>query len=197
MTGFAVIPTRTERPTLWPLIDVLREAGVRPIIVRTKHDAEIVDAINLDGWQRMSITYWWNLGLDLATELEPGAPTLVLNDDLGMTTDMVTTMTEALTDHDLVWSKTGNSYTHTPFSGSCFGLRAGTIRLDETFTWWHGDDDLYRRARAGGLRLKQLDVEPVHVRSPDYERWDQTMFAEVIPVDQERYFARWDGVGYA
>jgi hypothetical protein len=193
---FATIPTRTERPTLWPLLDVLTECQVTPIIVRTKPDAaDVPGAVLLDGCDRMSITYWWNLGIDYATTY--AAPLLVLNDDLGMTIQMVEAMFTALEDHDLVWSKTGNSYMHTPFSGSCFGVRPGAIRLDESFTWWHGDDDLYRRAKAEGLRLTQLDIEPDHVRTTDYERWDETMFADAIPKDQALYFDRWSGVEYA
>jgi hypothetical protein len=192
---FAVIPTRTERPTLWPLLDVLRAAGVTPIIVRTKADAATIpDAVNLDGWDRMSITYWWNLGLDRA---ELGSPTLVLNDDLGMTVEMVDRLFEALKDHGLIWSENTSPRTHSPFSGACFGLIAGSIRLDENYVWWHGDDDLYRRAKEAGMSVAAVDVQPVHVRPPDYERWDETMFAGDIPNDQARYFDRWSGAGYA
>jgi hypothetical protein len=198
MTGFAVIPTRTERATLWPLLEVLVDAEVQPVIVRTKPDAEILpDAVNLDGHDRMSISYWWNVGLDHVAATAPAAPTLVLNDDLAMTVDMVTALIDALGTHDLVWSKNTSPQMHTPFSGACFGLPAGAIRVDEAFTWWHADDDLYRRARAAGMSCAAVDVQPVHVRAADYERWDETMFADVIPTDQALYFTRWDGVPYA
>jgi hypothetical protein len=189
---FAVIPTRTERKTLWPLIDVLLEAGVTPVIVRTwEHAKPVPGAIELDGWDKMSITYWWNLGIDYVTKTMPNAPVLVLNDDLGMSVEMVNELLDELKDNDLIWSKNYGPYVYSPFSGACFGLRAGTIRLDEQFVWWHGDDDLYHRAKEAGLRLKETKVEPIHVRTTDYENWGTTMFADDIPRDGALFASRW------
>jgi hypothetical protein len=189
---FAVIPTRTERKTLWPLIDVLLEAGVIPVIVRTwEHAKPVPGAIELDGWDKMSITYWWNLGIDYVTKTMPNAPVLVLNDDLGMSVEMVNELLDELKDNDLIWSKNYGPYVYSPFSGACFGLRAGTIRLDEQFVWWHGDDDLYHRAKEAGLRLKETKVEPIHVRTTDYENWGTTMFADDIPRDGALFASRW------
>jgi hypothetical protein len=189
---FAVIPTRTERKTLWPLIDVLLEAGVTPVIVRTwEHAKPVPGAIELDGWDKMSITYWWNLGIDYVTKTMPNASILVLNDDLGMSVEMVNELLDELKDNDLIWSRNYGPYTYSPFSGACFGLRAGTIRLDEEFVWWHGDDDLYHRANQAGLRLKETKVEPIHVRATDYEDWGTTMFANDIPRDTALFANRW------
>jgi hypothetical protein len=189
---FAVIPTRTERKTLWPLIDVLSEAGVIPVIVRTwEHAKPVPGAIELDGWDKMSITYWWNLGIDYVTETMPNASVLVLNDDLGMSVEMIKELVDELEDNDLIWSRNYGPYVYSPFSGACFGLRAGTIRLDEEFVWWHGDDDLYHRAKKSGLRLKATKVEPIHVRANDYENWGETMFAEDIPRDTALFVSRW------
>jgi hypothetical protein len=189
---FAVIPTRTERKTLWPLINVLLEAGVVPIIVRTwEHAKPVPGAIELDGWDKMSITYWWNLGIDYVTKTMPNASVLVLNDDLGMSVEMVNELLDELKDNDLIWSRNYGPYVYSPFSGACFGLRAGTIRLDEEFVWWHGDDDLYHRAKKAGLRLKATKVEPIHVRANDYENWGETMFAEDIPRDTALFVSRW------
>lgn len=189
---FAVIPTRTQRKTLWPLIDVLNEAGVMPVIVRTwEHAKSVPGAVELDGWDKMSITYWWNLGIDYVTKTSPNAPILVLNDDLGMSVQMVNELIDGLEDNDLIWSRNDGPYIYSPFSGSCFGLRAGTIRLDEQFVWWHGDDDLYHRAKQAGLRLKAMEVAPVHVRAADYENWGATMFADDIPRDSALFAKRW------
>ena len=189
---FAVIPTRTERKTLWPLIDVLLEADVTPVIVRTwEHAKPVPGAIELDGWDKMSITYWWNLGIDYVTKTMPNAPVLVLNDDLGMSVEMINELLDELEDNDLIWSKNYGPYVHSPFSGACFGLRAGTIRLDEQFVWWHGDDDLYHRAKQAGLRLRATEVEPIHVRTTDYENWGTTMFADDIPRDGALFASRW------
>jgi hypothetical protein len=190
--AFAVIPTRTERKTLWPLIDVLLEAGVTPVIVRTwEHAKPVPGAIELDGWDKMSITYWWNLGIDYVTKTMPNAPVLVLNDDLGMSVEMINELLDELKDNDLVWSRNYGPYVYSPFSGACFGLRAGTISLDEEFVWWHGDDDLYHRAKEAGLRLKESKVEPIHVRATDYENWGTTMFADDIPRDSALFAKRW------
>lgn len=189
---FAVIPTRTERKTLWSLVDVLFEAGVVPVIVRTWEHAKLVPgAIELDGWDKMSITYWWNLGIDYVTKTMPNAPVLVLNDDLGMSVEMINELLDELKDNDLIWSRNYGPYAYSPFSGACFGLRAGTIRLDEQFVWWHGDDDLYHRAKQAGLRLKATTVEPIHVRASDYENWGTTMFADDIPRDNALFISRW------
>jgi hypothetical protein len=189
---FAVIPTRTERKTLWPLIDVLLEADVTPVIVRTwEHAKPVPGAIELDGWDKMSITYWWNLGIDYVTKTMPDAPILVLNDDLGMSVEMINELLDELKDNDLIWSRNYGPYIYSPFSGACFGLRAGSIRLDEEFVWWHGDDDLYHRANEAGLRLKETKVEPVHVRATDYEDWGTTMFADDIPRDTALFANRW------
>jgi hypothetical protein len=190
--AFAVIPTRTERKTLWPLIDVLLEAGITPVIVRTwEHAKPVPGAIELDGWDKMSITYWWNLGIDYVTKTMPNAPVLVLNDDLGMSVEMINELLDELKDNDLVWSRNYGPYVYSPFSGACFGLRAGTISLDEEFVWWHGDDDLYHRAKEAGLRLKESKVEPIHVRATDYENWGTTMFADDIPRDSALFAKRW------
>jgi hypothetical protein len=189
---FAVIPTRTERKTFWPLIDVLLEAGVTPVIVRTwEHAKPVPGAIELDGWDKMSITYWWNLGIDYVTKTMPTAPILVLNDDLGMSVQMINELLDELENNDLIWSRNYGPYVYSPFSGACFGLRAGTIRLDEQFVWWHGDDDLYHRAKQAGLRLKATNVEPIHVRANDYENWGPTMFADDIPRDNALFVSRW------
>jgi hypothetical protein len=139
----------------------------------------------------MSITYWWNLGIDYVTKTMPNAPVLVLNDDLGMSVEMINELLDELEDNDLIWSKNYGPYVHSPFSGACFGLRAGTIRLDEQFVWWHGDDDLYHRAKQAGLRLRATEVEPIHVRTTDYENWGTTMFADDIPRDGALFASRW------
>jgi hypothetical protein len=189
---FAVIPTRTERKTLWPLVDVLLEAGVTPVIIRTwEHAKPVPGAVELDGWDKMSITYWWNLGIDYVTKTMPNASVLVLNDDLGMSVEMINELLDELKDNDLIWSRNDGPHVYSPFSGACFGLRAGTIRLDEQFVWWHGDDDLYHRAKQAGLRLKATEVEPVHVRASDYENWGETMFADDIPRDNALFASRW------
>jgi hypothetical protein len=174
------------------LVDVLLEAGVVPVIVRTwEHAKPVPGAIELDGWDKMSITYWWNLGIDYVTKTMPNAPVLVLNDDLGMSVEMINELLDELKDNDLIWSRNYGPYVYSPFSGACFGLRAGTIRLDEQFVWWHGDDDLYHRAKQAGLRLKATTVEPIHVRASDYENWGTTMFADDIPRDNALFISRW------
>jgi hypothetical protein len=174
------------------LVDVLLEAGVTPVIVRTwEHAKPVPGAIELDGWDKMSITYWWNLGIDYVTKTMPNAPVLVLNDDLGMSVEMIKELLDELENNDLIWSRNYGPYTYSPFSGACFGLRAGAIRLDEEFVWWHGDDDLYHRAKQAGLRLKATKVEPVHVRAVDYENWGTTMFADDIPRDNALFASRW------
>jgi hypothetical protein len=108
-----------------------------------------------------------------------------------MSVEMINELVNELKDNDLIWSRNYGPYTHSPFSGACFGLRAGAICLDEKFVWWHGDDDLYYRAKKAGLRLKETKVEPIHTRAVDYENWGETMFADDIPRDSALFAKRW------
>lgn len=176
-----VIPTRLDRPTVWPLIEEARQVGP-VVIVHTTDTPDVPDTITVRSTAR-NIHTWWNAGLDLC-----GDKALVLNDDIIATASMLQMLVDALDDHDLVscavWGGTSSA------SGFCFGIRPEVIRPDESYTWFYGDDDLWLRAHQQGLRVGAVPVPVVHV-----DEYKPTMypeeFTDAVWADRQLFADRW------
>lgn len=181
MSGYVVIPTRFDRATLKPLIDVCQAVATVVIVHTVPGHPEPAGTVTVRSDAR-NIHTWWNLALNICA-----GPTLVLNDDVTADPKSLTTMLQALDTADLVYL-TGRQGT-TPLTGWCFGLRPDRIRPDESFTWWFGDDDLWQRAHAKHLTIRELDLPIRHVRTgPTFP--DPAM-QEAATWDQALYLRRW------
>jgi hypothetical protein len=181
---FVVIPTRFDRSTTLPLIEVCREVAV-PVIVHTEpgHD-EVPGTVTLHDFS-LSIQKWWNTGLD-----QCAGPTLVLNDDIVATANDLDTLFVALENADVVYLSGHRVGHRTPLTGWCYGIRPDVIRPDEDFGWWAGDDDLYLRAVRDGLRVVAVDVPTIrHERSA--VAFSNPVHAEMAQRDMTLLAERW------
>lgn len=179
---FVVIPTRFDRDTLAPLIEVCQQVATVVLVHTEPGHPEIPDTVTVRSYAR-NIHTWWNAGLDSCD-----GPTLVLNDDITATAGALEALFDALDTADLVYV-TGRSGT-TPLSGWCFGLHPAGIRPDETFGWWYGEDDLYQRARTHGLRITPLDLPGIVHRRPGPMFADPDLQA-LAEQDRITYLRRW------
>lgn len=152
---FVVIPTRFDRVTTLPLIEVCREVAV-PVIVHTEPGhPEIRGTVPVHDYS-LSIQRWWNSGLN-----QCAGPTLVLNDDIVAAPEDLAALFDALDDADVVYLAGHRIGHRTPLTGWCYGIRPDVIRPDNAFGWWAGDDDLYLRAVRDGLRVVAVDIPQI------------------------------------
>lgn len=177
-----VIPTRLDRPTVWPLIEEARQVGP-VVIVHTTDTPDVPDTITVRSTAR-NIHTWWNAGLDHC-----GDKALVLNDDIIATSSMLQLMVDALETADVVYLA-GHRVGHvTPLTGWCYGIRPDKIRPDEQFGWWYGDDDLYLRAQRDGLRITPVNSAIVHARGP--VAFENPEHPAMVERDAALYHSRW------
>jgi hypothetical protein len=185
VAGDVVIPTRFDRPTIWPLLDAIRAADATPVIVHTETGhGDVVDAVNLLD-ERRNIQQWWNTGLDAC-----GDRALVLNDDVEARPEAIRAMFDTLDTADLVFLAGRHPHAPTPLTGWCFGLRPDVIRPDPQFVWFYGDDDLYRRAIRDELRVEMVGFVGIqHVRTGGW--FADPAMEPIAEEDRQRFVARW------
>lgn len=152
---FVVIPTRFDRPTVAPLVEVCKQVAVTVIVHTEPGHPEIPGTVPVHDYS-LSIQRWWNSGLD-----QCAGPTLVLNDDIVATPEALTELFDTLEDADVVYLAGHRIGHRTPLTGWCYGIRPDVIRPDTDFQWWAGDDDLYLRALRDGLRVVAVDIPQI------------------------------------
>lgn len=188
-----VIPTNLRRSLLTYLLLVEAMSAVDQVVIvatelGTRVPAGCTAVFSEDVF---NFHTWVNRGL----EVVGSGPTLVLNDDLVMSADSMRFMLRALDDADLVVLPDGRGTT--PISGWCYGVHAENplTRMDETFGWWFGDDDLWQRTAAGG-RIEVCSVPVGHDRTDEFGRrrpgYPPRMAAQVR-LDRQLYADRWQG----
>lgn len=157
---YVTIPTY-GRETTAPLIEVCQRVA-EVVIVHTAPDPILYEGtVAVDGSGSRSIQRWWNIGLDRCD-----GPTLVLNDDITVTTASLEHLFDELDNADIVYLAGHRVGHRTPLTGWCYGIHPDRIRPDEAFGWWAGDDDLYLRAVAQGMKITAVDEPDIrHVRS--------------------------------
>lgn len=177
-----VIPTRFDRDTLAPLVTECMKVA-RVILVHTEPGhAPVRDTVTVRSGAR-NIHTWWNAGLN-----ECEGPALVLNDDVATDTGDLLAMFAALDDVDLVYAEGRGG--PMPLTGWCFGLHPDKIRPDPAFTWWYGDDDLWKRAVAEGLTTRAVVLHNTRHERPGPRFGDPAM-AQVIARDEALFRSRW------
>jgi len=181
---YVVVPARDHSPLLEGLAESVLAVGAQFIIIHTNPDApvssptpestahaetlvpkiDIPGAINIFG-DAQNFQRWVNLGLRRALELGgDDALVLVINDDVIVPPESLDSMFSFLESADLVYLNTRPFGAHTPLTGWLFGIRPSVLMMDERYTWWYGDDHLWKEATSRGLRILMLDCEHEHVR---------------------------------
>lgn len=171
------IPTRFDRPTLARLLEVAREVGPVALVHTEPGHDDAPGVLNLHDYRR-NIHHWWNTGLDALD-----GPTLILNDDIVTTPETLRTMLNTLRRADLVYVPGRRKSAASPVSGWCFGVNG--LRPDPAFVWYHGEDDLWWRAKRP--RLAHLHV--AHIQRADMGA--PAEFAEAVLADRELFKERW------
>lgn len=197
------------------LIHQLLEDDVKPIIIDTGYDPPLTDVygdvdIIRDDAQPRNISRWWNRGLDAAhavqSFIDEEYVVAILNDDLVLPPEFVTTLAQAITDtgaaaaypdqHGL--RQRGQYILHdvvVPISlyrrmtGYAFALRgSAAIRADETLQWWYGDDDIdwTARARGGSVLVGGLTAQHLMPNSTTVGE-----LAEQAGRDRETFINKW------
>jgi len=176
-----IIPTRFDRPTLAPLVDICKTIG-RVILIHTEPGHPPMPGTTTVHSEARNIHTWWNLGLN-----QCDGPALILNDDLIATHTALETLAAELDTADLVYL--GGRGGPSPMTGWCFGLPPDKIRPDEAFEWWYGDDDMYRRAVVYGLTVRAVEApEIVHNKVARFA--DPNLEAATVR-DERLYRQRW------
>jgi hypothetical protein len=214
---FMTVPTAAARPEL--LSSLVENCGIpreHIILVATKAGIDLpAGTITIEDLGTPNIQRWWARGI--AEAEERGATTVaVVNDDIALTPDTLTTLSAAL-------DRTGAaiaSPSRPPFKnglhkrplvpyeprlwGSLWVLRLGSgLRPDEGYVWWYGDNDLDIRARRnhGGVVLAEVEYEHLHpgegtAKSPELQAQSdldaqrfETQYARLLRTS--RLVARW------
>lgn len=132
-----------------------------------------------------NIHVWWNTGLNAVPS---DAHALVLNDDCILGPGSVQRLSDALAS-----STAEIAHPHVPdgrerIAGWCWMLRAGsTLRADESFGWWAGDDDLERRAN-GVVAVPGI---PLEHRFPNQFTVARPELSAQAGRDMEHYRTKW------
>lgn len=179
-----IIPTRLERPSIYPLIEAANKVDF-VILVYTQPDLpRIKDVLIVDDYTR-NIQHWWNSGLMFADE-----KALILNDDIKATSEDLIDMLDQLEDSDLVYTG-GRPHDHaSPMSGWAFGLRPDVLRPDNAFQWWYGEDDIYLRAQKHGLRITEVPTNIQHF--PSEKMFPDDELEAAVIEDKMLFERRWD-----
>jgi GT2 family glycosyltransferase len=152
----------------------------------------------------------WNLGLALADNAAWGRAAtawdiVVLNDDVMVPPGWVAALSTAMRETTAVLAYpdqfgAGRRILHTEpgpvdlrtrITGYAFMLRGEAgLRLDETFAWWYGDDDLDWRARQHGGALLVPGI-PVRHRAPDAQTNARPELLAQAARDRQAFAAKW------
>lgn len=154
MTTWIVVPTRGDHPDL---LDGIAALGYPTVVVRTADCPVPGGVLVVDDLGPPNIQRWWNAGLDAAQDC--GATVaVVLNDDVSLGPDAVDRMVRQMRDADAWLCGAATEY----MTGWCWALDlTSSLRPDERFRWFYGDNDLWLRAAHEG-RLTSVDVDHVH-----------------------------------
>lgn len=178
-----IIPTRFQSEHLVELVEAGRTVAT-VVIVHTEPGHPPVDGcVNVHDYRR-NIHRWWLTGLEVCTTAEA----LICNDDIEATPEALAMMLDALADADLVVLP--KPFGTTPLSGWCYGINAdGPLLPDPAYTWWYGEDDMWRRATRDGLRITTIDAPIVHHNSNTSHVPEE--FKAAVRADRRLYRSRW------
>lgn len=197
-------------------IESLRPQVERIVVVNTRPDGERVwpeeeQVIEIPCFVSESnppnISYWWNLGMDIAQVLaEEGGEwnVLIVNDDVVAPANLVERLSTEMRSTSAVLASP-NMYDdtlqfHGPESpmelryritGYAFMLRAETgIRIDETMAWWWSDTDLEMRARREGGAVLVPGCVVTHLDPNGFTERDPVLNRQA-GIDRETFVRKW------
>lgn len=209
MNRFVVTPTRGFSQALASLNIAVRDSGATHIIIHPNEAAPVGLPTPASETQAATVEpkftfegsidlvraaqnfqYWGNLGFKKALEVGgEDAVALMINDDIAITGDQLDRIFKELEDSDVISMNDRPKGGVTPMTGWLFGVRPAKILMDEEYVFWWGDDDLWDRAGAEGLRRKLVGARYVHNRG-NKRGWD-TIFDPIMKADRDRYHAIW------
>lgn len=182
------VPTAGAHPEL--LSALIEDCGLpkeQIVIVETAPGVDVPDGVvRIECFGPPQIQHWWTLGIDEA-ERRGATAVAVLNDDIRVRSDTLTTLHRALTETGAAIASPSRPGVRDgvhkrpliPYEprlwGSIWVLDLSTgLRPDTNYVWWYGDNDLDLRARRhhGGVVLTPVEYEHVHpstatFRSPE------------------------------
>lgn len=155
------VPT-AGRATFAPMLDFSGIPPERCAVVVTAPGVDVPAGCHvIEDFDEINIHRWWNRGIDYA--VAHGARWVaVVNDDIVLSPDTLPTIVAAMQKYGAaLGSPGGDGHYDNPnrdlamtMLGSCFVLDTSTtLRPDEGYRWWYGDNDLDHRARRdhGGI----------------------------------------------
>lgn len=175
---FMTVPTAGARAQL--LAGLIRDCGLpleRIVIVATKPGVDLPDGVVVvEDFGPPNIQRWWAEGI-AAAERRGATAVAVVNDDIRLTPQTLTTLADALEMTGAAIASPSRppfrNGLHTrplaPYEprlwGSLWVLRLSSgLRPDQRYVWWYGDNDLDIRARRdhGGVVLCEVEYEHLH-----------------------------------
>ena len=209
MNRFVVTPTRGYNQALVNLNAVVRDGGATHIIIHPNDQAPVgaptskseqraarmepkfvfEESINIIR-AAQNFQYWGNLGFKKALEVGgENSVVLMINDDIVITSHQLNKIFEDFGDADVISMDDRPPGAVTPMTGWLFGVRPSASLMDEEYVFWWGDDDLWKRAEAEGLKTKLVNARYSHERGAK-RGWD-SIFDGIMKSDKDRYHARW------
>jgi GT2 family glycosyltransferase len=184
--------TRYYPAELTPLLQVLRDDGVSPIIVPDAFD-------HGPDW---SLYRLWNQGLAIASVLGHEY-VVVMNDDVQILPGTVPALTQALMDNPSVGvtypdtrvplefglhphglMPTIGTWGRDAMTGFCFAFRTRLQGFDVSYRWWYGDDDFEERVRAKGLSVCRVEGVPIRHQPGRSAQRDWEALSALVAADR-------------
>lgn len=202
---YAVVASKHRRAMLTRLVDQLAPQCEDVFVYDNGYQPPLEAAQNAHGWP---LHRMWNNGLTCAAEHADGPHnTLIINDDVDASPDLVALLAGALraSDQNLIaypsdhvppgtWVEVppGEDLAGQMMTGWCFMLRGETgLRVDEQFEWWYGDSDLERVARAMGGKVVAVGAGAKHLDPMRSTLTNPDRLAQAKD-DEKRFAAKWD-----
>jgi hypothetical protein len=171
------------------LPEIIKESQIplnKIVIVHTVESEPIEGVNNIWDLEPVNIHRWWNHGIDMART--SGADYIaVLNDDLILRNNPINKIANRMYN-----TKSVLGYPVPNIGiGYCWVLDIkSSIRADETFRWWYGDDDIRMKAlEMGEIAYVPVEVEHLH---PNHLTSTNEELMELTIADKEYFEKKWN-----
>jgi hypothetical protein len=176
---FLTVPTAGSHPQL--LNDLIADCGLpleNIIVVATRESVPLPKGvIVITDLGPPNIQRWWNRGIEEA-RARGASVVAVVNDDLRINAETLPKLTEALSTTKATIASPSRPPSKnkkykrplTPYSPRIWGClwvldATSTLRANENYVWWYGDNDLDIRARRDYGGVVNVDVYYEHLHS--------------------------------
>lgn len=191
MAGTSVwltVPTRGDHPDL--LADIVEDCDLprsQVVVVATAPDVDLPTGVRfLYDLAPLNIHRWWNLGLYVAAA-GGASHVLVVNDDITLSPATIPAMLDRLDE-----SGAAVCWAHpVAMTGWCWLLDlASSVRPDEAYRWWYGDDDLIAQCAASGRWPVGVDAGVTHRHGNETTEASPAL-QELALADLQTYRRKW------